>query len=736
MTISIRAALIWSAGSSGITDADCQSVKNALDAVAMNAQPASSYNPEAPVCATGQAPVSPFYDDFEQGAGKWSFTAVKGTQHWRFNSPYGPFAHSGNHFLYANDLPATITDASAQMKTGVKIPANSYLHFAQAYDFEHYVNDAKRYDGGVVEYSTDNGASWNDAGSLMINNGYGGAIASGYGNPLSGRKGFVGTSHGYISSRLNLSSLAGKTVKFRWRMGLDKVGYSWGWWLDDVRIYTCGAPGKVSPLPRATNLKATVALSWKPVSGAKSYDYCYDTTDDNACSAWMQHGTSTSVSITGLLPSTTYYWQVRANTAAGIKYADANWWSFTTGPLPAGFAKAGPTNGAVDQTLNPILSWNAAVGATGYEYCADTIDNNVCDGIWKPTAKTSASLAGLGVNSVNYWQVRAVNTFGPTEANAGAWYSFTTTPTVYTISGNAGAGGAALTYSDGGPVTALADGNGDYSLVVSPNWSGAVTPSRAGYIFLPASLSYSTVTADQPGKDYTAHLLLSRSFQSVASQDGWILENGENTNVGGSVNGSSTTFNLGDDAARKQYRAILSFNTGSLLPDNAIITNATLTLRSQSIIGGGNPFNIFQGLLVDVRNGFFGASALQATDFQALAAKSVGPFNLTPVARCIALNLGSAAFPYINKLATNAGVTQLRLRFKLDDNNNAVANFISFYSGNSTTVSLRPALDHPVLRAVSTGSLNKNRNRPLHCRSGLFDNMCWLHLGLMGSSGF
>jgi hypothetical protein len=40
---------------------------------------------------------------------------------------------------------------------------------------------------------------------------------------------------------------------------------------------------------------------------------------------------------------------------------------------------------------------------------------------------------------------------------------------------------------------------------------------------------------------------------------------------------------------------------------------------------------------------------------------------------------------YINKLATFSGLTQFRLRFKLDDNNNAIANTISFFSGNSAT---------------------------------------------------
>ncbi|MBI4710239.1 MAG: hypothetical protein HY759_03930, partial [Nitrospirae bacterium] len=105
-------------------------------------------------------------------------------------------------------------------------------HFAHAYGFED-----PNYDGGVLEYSANGGASWNDAGTLFDYNGYDGTIPAG--NPLAGRSAFLSDSHGYISSRLNLNSLAGQSVRFRWRMGLNNGVYDWGWWLDDVRIYTC-----------------------------------------------------------------------------------------------------------------------------------------------------------------------------------------------------------------------------------------------------------------------------------------------------------------------------------------------------------------------------------------------------------------------------------------------------------------------------------------------------------------
>ncbi len=190
------------------------------------------------------------------------------------------------------------------------------------------------------------------------------------------------------------------------------------------------------------------------------------------------------------------------------------------------------------------------------------------------------------------------------------------------------------------------------------------------------------------------HIFLPEAFMSAGVQDGWVLESGENTNVGGSLNATAAAFRLGDDAARRQYRGILSFNT-SALPDTAVITKATLKLRRQSITGPGNPFSIFQGLMIDMRKGFFATlPALQISDFQALASSGItgfGPFSPVPSGTLYTITLPPAAYPYVNKLTTNGGLTQLRLRFKLDDNNNAIANFISFFSGNAGAA-LRPAL--------------------------------------------
>jgi bacillolysin len=227
-------------GADGIVLADCQEVLDAIDAVEMNLQPVADFNTDAAFCPTaGQYPVYRFLDDLESGSGAWGSGALVGSDRWLYGSPYGPFAHSGDDFLYADDYPDSVTDTYVEMTSPVTVPTGGYLHFDHAYGFDDWAGTV--YDGGVLEYSMDGGA-WTDAGSLIQVNGYDGTIDSGWGNPLGGRQAFGMDSHGYISSRVNLSSMAGHEVRFRWRMGLDSGVYDWGWWIDDVAIYNCVTP--------------------------------------------------------------------------------------------------------------------------------------------------------------------------------------------------------------------------------------------------------------------------------------------------------------------------------------------------------------------------------------------------------------------------------------------------------------------------------------------------------------
>ena len=145
----------------------------------------------------------------------------------------GPYATSGTESLYGHNV-GFIADQYAEIT--VAVPGGQpYLHFRHAFAFE-----PPDYDGGVVEYSTNGGATWQDAGGLIqTGKTYNGTVNNLFGNPLGGNAAYVFFSNGYVSTRLDLSSLAGQTVRFRWRVGTDN-GFDWlGWLLDDVRVYTC-----------------------------------------------------------------------------------------------------------------------------------------------------------------------------------------------------------------------------------------------------------------------------------------------------------------------------------------------------------------------------------------------------------------------------------------------------------------------------------------------------------------
>jgi hypothetical protein len=73
-----------------------------------------------------------------------------------------------------------------------------------------------------------------------------------------------------------------------------------------------------------------------------------------------------------------------------------------------------------------------------------------------------------------------------------------------TISGNVGIGDATLSFNDNGPKNASAASDGAYSLTVSYNWSGTVTPSQMGYAFTPFNHPYTNITVGQTSQNYTA----------------------------------------------------------------------------------------------------------------------------------------------------------------------------------------------------------------------------------------
>ena len=229
-------------GIDGITSADCDQVENALDAVEMG-EPWPCTTAVPPLCPAGQAPVDVFADDLEDPAsGAWRGRVSSGINHWDDGAgPYWQaFASSGVLSFWGFNFPF-VGDSSVETTDGVALPSGARLQFNHSYGFESF--GELTFDGGVIEYSTDGGSSWTDAGALVVAGaGYSGTIVSGFNNPLAGRPAFVGASWGYTASQLDLTGLAGTSTRFRFRMGTDDIVSDIGWFVDDVRVYTCVDP--------------------------------------------------------------------------------------------------------------------------------------------------------------------------------------------------------------------------------------------------------------------------------------------------------------------------------------------------------------------------------------------------------------------------------------------------------------------------------------------------------------
>ena len=209
----------------------------------------------APVCAPGEVDVDAYADTFATGpSAGWARTTRQRRERLVLGERVQPVRlrrattrRPGDDNLWGDD-PSTTSDTAIAMTTSVTVPAQgAHLRMRHAFGFDD--TPTRRYDGGVLEYSTNAGATWTDAGSLMTEGGYNGTISgnAGVNNPLGPRPAFVRESNGYGVTRLDLSSLAGQQVRFRLRIGTGPSVGDYGWFVDDLRIYRCRVPDLTPP---------------------------------------------------------------------------------------------------------------------------------------------------------------------------------------------------------------------------------------------------------------------------------------------------------------------------------------------------------------------------------------------------------------------------------------------------------------------------------------------------------
>ncbi len=245
-------------GVAGITAADCTEVGKALTAVEMSSPAICTVPVEPALCPVGQTPRHLVFESLEAGGGNLLVQTGAGSNVW-FVGDF--FAKS--KFLHVLADPgfntANNSDSRLILNRTILVPAagTTRMQFSHAYEFETNGAGTVFFDGGVIEYSTDGGVTWNDAGGLRIaGDSYGGTLVAG--NVLGARPAFVGSTYGYTGIQLDLgSTLAGQTIRFRWRFGSDSSIPYLLWAIDDVQVYQCVAAETVTCKGQAASVVGT-----------------------------------------------------------------------------------------------------------------------------------------------------------------------------------------------------------------------------------------------------------------------------------------------------------------------------------------------------------------------------------------------------------------------------------------------------------------------------------------------
>lgn len=400
-------------GTDGIVAADCTEVGEAVTATEMDKQPlsANAKAPEASAGCTDSAKRNLFLDTFERstlGSG-W---AVAGG--WRHVTGYAKGGTKSLYGLEPDRQSGGPVNTYARMTKSLKIPSGvkTYLRFDHQFLLAYWPGDAgfprEHWAGGRVEYTTNGGKNWASAMTLPWDSaGVTPVTITPYnpdGSTGATYRGFGGDTHGYAASRVDLSSLAGKTVQLRWRITADPAVFADGWTLDNVNVYACGGatPSEPGSIGATGDLgRATVRWSpplWPGASGLRNYRitltwYAGSRIIDNISPG------ATSRVVTGLAFGTSYTFRVTPYSAAG----------------------AGPSvskrlaGSRVSETLSPTtMRRGGTVKVSGRAYRSD---NNVGYAGW--TVRLQSRRHGT----------TAWGTVATKRTSGGGWYAFYRKPT-------------------------------------------------------------------------------------------------------------------------------------------------------------------------------------------------------------------------------------------------------------------------------------------------------------------
>lgn len=265
-------------GTAGFTATDCDNVRKAVLATELRTTPTNAPQPPDAVRSCPSGTLRELFNS-ETGTPASKFTPSDPSM-WGYgvNGDWDTNATSGktSWFGYDPDPAAYLdpTSASITATSGIALPAGqpSFLRFNQWRLFEWYPNGylpsgTTYVDGGTVELDSGSGPA--DASALPWVNGPQQTLTSSPSdaNPWAGRTAFAGDSFGWTTSQVDLSSLAGRTVRPSFTTRGDGENAFIGWFLDDISVYTCdGGSVVTTPTPTPTPTPTSTPTATPPTA--------------------------------------------------------------------------------------------------------------------------------------------------------------------------------------------------------------------------------------------------------------------------------------------------------------------------------------------------------------------------------------------------------------------------------------------------------------------------------------
>jgi len=259
--------------------------------------------------------TSSFSDNFESGAPGWTVdTAVNnlGSASPTWSVTIDASAHSPTHSFFSDATTLDLKD-DRLVAPPQNLSSTSQLTFWHRFNFE------DGFDGGVVEVSTDGGATWVDVlagGGSFVSGGYNGTVSPSFNSPIAGRQAWTGGSSTARTDSMtqvvvNVGAFAGLDVRIRFRLACDPFAAGslpgQGWWIDDVQftntlvegpcptVVSRKVHGTAGSFDIALPLTGTRGIECRSGSGMNAYTLVY-TLDRNptvAGTASVSQGTAT-----------------------------------------------------------------------------------------------------------------------------------------------------------------------------------------------------------------------------------------------------------------------------------------------------------------------------------------------------------------------------------------------------------------------------------------------------------